>query len=417
MNECENNFVKKVNKFIPSGCLTFSKGRNQFSYNAPAYAVSGRGNRLLCSDGKEYIDMMSSLGPMILGYNDERINSAIREQLDRGILFSLSTELEADVAELIVKHIPCAEKVKIGKNGSDVCMAAVRDAREYTDRKHIAHFGYSGWSTEFATTYRSGGIPADFGMYIHDFEYNNLGSLEDILKKYDCAAIIMEPVSLSRPENGFLEGVRELANRYGAVLIFDEIVCGGRWALGGAQEYYNVIPDMATFGKAIGGGMPISVVCGKKEIMDSFSKIAYSATFFGECLSLAATKATINILSEEDFSRIWKMGNRFKYEINKMAKSLGLYIELKGEAPRMSLNFSQTYPDQAGMRTLMFQELAKRGILMSNTIYITFAFNDSDIDQILGAANESFKIVADNIDRIDSVLVGPRMGEIYRKNT
>ena len=220
--------------------------------------------------------------PVVLGYRDPDVDDAVRRQLDLGITFSLATELEAEVAEKLVDAVPCAEMVRFGKNGSDATTGAVRVARAATGREIVAVCGYHGWHDWYVgSTTRNKGIPKAVQGLTEQFEYNNLGSLQSLFDKHPgrIAAVIMEPMNMIEPEDGFLQSVAALTRKEGAILIFDEIITGFRFARGGAQEYFGVTPDISAFGKALGNGMPIAAVVGRREIMMEMEEIFFSSTF------------------------------------------------------------------------------------------------------------------------------------------
>lgn len=404
---------------MPRGTQTMSKCPDQFVDGVhPKFASRGKGSKIYDLAGKEYIDYMAGLGPIILGYGVPEVDQAIRDQLEKGIVFSLPTTLEAEVAAQIIDAVPCAEQVRFAKNGNDVCLAAVRIARSATGREHIAKCGYHGWSDWTAITMRPDGVPKDLANIVHEFEYNNLASLELILEQHPCAAVIMEPQALTPPDPGFLQGVRDLATKYGSVLIFDEVVTGFRWDFGGAQKLFGVIPDLATFGKAMANGMPLSAIAGKRELMQELNTAFFSMTAGGECLSLAASKATLNILAEKDYQgHIWQLGSELEYGINQLIKIYDLDAKFAGSGPRHNLSFGSTNSDPGGMKDLFYQEMVKRGVFFGNVVYVTFAHNNDDIERTLWAADHAFKAVSDNRDNVDKVLEGKRSVAIFRKST
>jgi len=383
----------------------------------PKFVHSGKGARLYGLNGNEYLDFMCGLGPIILGYNHEPTNEAVRDQLSRGIIFSWPTLLESDAAELMREVIPCAEQIRFAKNGTDVDLAAVRIARAATGKEHIAKCGYHGWGDWHAVTMRPYGVPSVLKDFVHEFQYNDLKSLEELLLRGTFAGVILEPQALTPPDPGFLEGVRALCDKYSAVLIFDEVVTGFRWDLGGAQRLFNVTPDLACFGKAMANGLPISAICGKRALMQELNHAFFSMTFGGECLSLAATVATIRELKTKDYGHIWSLGNRLDVGIKAAAARHGLDANFAGSAPRHNLTFRETHKDPGGMKDLFFQEMVKQGILFPNVVYINFAHTEQDIDRTVEAADAAFKIVAENQDRVDEVLMGKRSVSIFRKNT
>jgi len=408
-------------RLMPRGTQTMSKCPDQFVDGIyPKFVKSGKGAYLYGLDGKKYLDYMCALGPIILGYNHKSTNKAIEKQLKDGIVFSWPTLLEQELAQLISDVVPCAEQVRFGKNGTDVNLASVRIARSYTGKEKILKpkGGYHGWGDWHAITMRPYGVPKCMKDIIDEFEFNNLDSLEELLKKDDVAAVILEPQALTAPAPGFLQGVRDLCDKYKAVLIFDEVVSGFRWSLGGGQEYFGVTPDLCCLGKAIANGMPLAAIAGKKEFMKELDHVFYSMTFGGECLSLVSAIETIKELKTKDYNHIWKLGGMLNAGIKAAAKKYNIDAILAGDAPRQNLSFnSETYPDADGVKALFYQEMVKQGILFPNVIYISFAHTEKDIEKTIRAANKAFKFISKNLDNIDGVLEGKRSVNIFRKNT
>ncbi|MAG25479.1 aspartate aminotransferase family protein [Candidatus Pacearchaeota archaeon] len=418
MKIIQEKLWSKAVELMPRGTQTMSKCPDQFVDGVyPKFVRKAKGAYLWDIDGNKYLDFMCGLGPIILGYNHKRTNDAVINQIKDGIIFSLPTLLEQKLAQLIVDTIPCAEQVRFAKNGTDADLAAVRIARSYTNKEKIVKCGYHGWGDWHGITLRPYGIPSSLKEIIDEFEYNNLDSLEKLLNKGDVAGVIMEAQALTAPEPGFLEGVRELCTKYKALLIFDEVVTGYRWSLGGAQEYYGVIPDLCCIGKSMANGMPISAIAGKKKYMQELNYIFFSMTFGGECLSLAASIETIEELKEKDFGHIWKLGDMFDKGIKENAKKYGLNINFAGSAPRHNLTFDESYEDPNGMKALFYQEMVKQGILFSNVLYIQFSHTETDIQDTINSSDKAFKFVKDNINNIESVLEGKKSIDIFRKNT
>lgn len=406
-------------ELMPRGTQTMSKCPDQYVDGVhPKFIERGEGCRLFDRQGRSYIDFTCALGPVILGYCHDNVDGAIREQLARGINFSLPSTLEVELAELINRVVPCAQRVRFAKNGTDVTLAAVRIARSATGREHIAKCGYHGWGDWHAITMRPRGVPSSLADIIHEFTFNDLNSLEDVLASNSCAAVILEPQALTLPAPGFLQGVKELAHRHGSVLIFDEVVTGFRWALGGAQEHFGVTPDLACLGKAMGNGMPISAVVGSSSLMSELDHAFFSMTAGGECLSIAAAIATIQTLLEKDYKHIWRLGDELSCGLRDIAVELDVSIDFAGSAPRHNLTFDSTrHKDAAGMKDLFYQEMVRRGILFGNVVYVTFAHTPDDIEHTLEAARESMSVVKEHQDDIDNVLLGKRSVSIFRKNT
>tara|TARA_R110001606_G_scaffold375439_2_gene533732 strand:+ start:4430 stop:5698 length:1269 start_codon:yes stop_codon:yes gene_type:complete len=405
-------------KLMPRGTQTLSKCPDQFVDGVyPKFAKKSKGAYVKGLDGKWYLDFMCGLGPIILGYNHKRTNKAIKKELKNGIIHSLPTLLEQELAELICEVIPCAEQVRFAKNGTDADLAAVRIARSYTKREHIVVCGYHGWGDWHGALIRDYGIPKSMKKIVSSFEYNNLKSLEKELKKRPVAAVVIEPQALTSPKPGFLEGVKTLCTKYGALLVFDEVVSGFRWDIGGAQKYFGVTPDLCCLGKAMANGMPISAIAGKEKYMRELNHAFFSMTFGGECLSLSAAIETIKELKTKDYSYIWELGNMLDKGIKEAAKKYNIKINLAGSALRHNLSFPTTYKDPQGMKAIFYQEMVKQGIFFPNVIYISFAHTKKDIQKTIKAADKAFKFLKANLDNLDSVLEGKKSIDIFRKNT
>ncbi|MCS6802855.1 MAG: aminotransferase class III-fold pyridoxal phosphate-dependent enzyme [Chloroflexota bacterium] len=410
---------------IPTLAQTFSKAPSQFVQGvAPVYLERGAGSHVWDVDGNEYIDYPMALGPVILGHNEPAVTAAAIAQLERGIAFSLPHPLELELSELLCELIPCAEMVRFGKNGSDVTSGAVRAARAYTGRDLIACCGYHGWQDWFiGTTTRSRGVPRAVRELTKPFAYNDLDSLERIFAAYpgEVAAVIMEPVGVVEPAPGFLEAVRDLAHRHGALLIFDEVVTGFRLDLGGAQARYGVTPDLACFGKAMGNGFPIAAVVGRADVMAIFDEIFFSFTFGGDALSLAAAVATIRVLQREPvIPHLWKQGARLKEGYNQIAAELGLtrYTECVGLPPRTVITFRDDHgAESLVFKTLFQQECLKRGILFSGSQNLCYRHSDDDIAVTLAVYRTALEILADAIAAGDvlSRLEGPVVEPVFRR--
>ncbi|MEW6664746.1 MAG: aminotransferase class III-fold pyridoxal phosphate-dependent enzyme [Thermodesulfobacteriota bacterium] len=401
--------LARTSQFIPLGSQTFSKSHIQFPQQAPHFIVRGKGSHVWDVDGNEYVDFINGLLPVILGYCDRDVDQAISEQLRRGVSFSLASPLECELAELLTEIIPCAEMVRFGKNGSDATAGAVRVARAYTGRDRIAVCGYHGWQDWYiGSTARNRGVPNAVRQLTHPFKYNDLTSLGSLFDQYpgQFAAVIMEPMNTDDPLPGFLEGVRDLAHRHGAVLIFDEIITGFRYALGGAQELFEVVPDLAAFGKSMANGFPISVVAGKREFMREMEDVFFSFTFGGEALSIAASIATIKKIREKDvIRRLWETGEKIISRLNEMIVEHHLrgIFEVKGKPP-WSLLLIQDHPPVTlwEIKSLFMQEMLLRGILMSASHNISFAHSDDDLRRLFEAYGEVLDIVSRAVQR-DSV--------------
>lgn len=382
-----NELYDRALKSIPLASQTFSKSALNFPRKAsPLFLERGQGAYVWDYDGNKYIDYVLSLMPMILGYCDPDVDDAIKNQLKNGIIFSLPSDLEIQLAEKLIELIPCAEMVRFGKNGSDATSAAIRLARAHTGRDRIAMCGYHGWHDWYiGTTVRNLGVPKTVQDLSSKFIFNDLDSLESLLKTNPTsfAAVILEPTGACEPEDGFLEGVRELCDQYGVVLVFDEIVSGFRVDMGGAQRKYGVTPDLASFGKAMANGMPISAIVGKSEIMKLMDDIFFSGTFGGETLSLAASLATITKLEKINAPEvIQRTGRTIRDAVQSIITDLELddIVSLVGVDwwPRIEVR-AYGKNSQIEISTLLRQELIEHGIFIGGGFNLSIAHDDERI--------------------------------------
>jgi glutamate-1-semialdehyde 2,1-aminomutase len=395
--EKSESFLQRAEKVIPLGSQTFSKSRTQYPYGvSPFFAARGQGARLWDIDGNEYIDFVSSLASVTLGYQDPDVTEAVRNQLDSsGVIFSLPHPLETEVAELICEMVPCAEMVRFGKNGSDATAGAVRVARAYTGRDRVAVCGYHGWQDWYiGSTARNRGVPGPVRELTHAFSYNDLESLRRVLESHvgQFAAVILEPMNIAFPIPGFLEGIKELAHEHGALLVFDETITGFRYANGGAQQYFGVTPDLATFGKGLANGFPVSAIAGRREVMKLMEEIFFSFTFGGEALSLAAAKATLTKLKTVPVAdALAARGTQLLEGASEIIANSGLeeVFGVSGHPSWSFLNIREAHGHSPfEIKTFLMQELHQRGFLSVGTHNISYAHTDEDIRSLIGAYAE-----------------------------
>ena len=390
------DYLARAERTIPLGSQTFSKSRTQFPYGVSPYFVTRAvGSRIWDVDGNEYIDFINSLAAVTLGYQDPDVTQAVREQLEQGVIFSLPHTIEAEVAELICEMVPCAQMVRFGKNGSDATTGAVRLARAYTGRDRVAVCGYHGWQDWYiGSTARHRGVPQATRDLTHAFPYNDLGALGALLDAHpgQFAAVILEPMNVVDPLPGFLQGVRDLAHRHDALLIFDETITGFRYANGGAQELFGVTPDLATFGKGLANGYPLSAVAGRREIMKLMEEIFFSFTFGGEALSLAAARATLRKLQSQDVvGTIRTRGERLLHGVRERIARFELTQVLSASGqPAWSFVVVKDTPaaSQWQTKTLFMQEMFQRGLLCFGSHNMSFAHSEADVDTLLRAYDE-----------------------------
>jgi glutamate-1-semialdehyde 2,1-aminomutase len=398
--------LERALRTIPLGSQTFSKSKSQYPYGASPYFISrGQGCHVWDVDGNEYIDFINSLAAITLGHNDTDVTSAVKAQLEDGVLFSLPHQIEMQVAEKICEMVPCAERVRFGKNGSDATSGAIRLARAYTGRDHVIVCGYHGWQDWYiGSTARDLGVPQATKDLTHTFVYNDLESLEAIFKAWpdQIAAVIMEPMNVVEPHPGFLQGVKELAHKNDSLLVFDETITGFRFSNGGAQELFGVIPDLATFGKGIANGYAVSAIAGRKDIMKLMEDIFFSSTFGGETLSLTASLATMNKLQQEPvIATMVKQGEKIitflREAISKYAAS-DIFSVSGHPVWSFLLIKDDAFYTQWQIKTLMMQEMLARGILTLGTHNMSYSHSDSDLEKLFRAYDEVIPLIVKAIN-------------------
>ncbi len=409
---------------IPGQSQTFSKGPTQFVQGvSPIYCERGEGAKIWDVDGNEFTDYIMALGPIILGYCFDEVDQAVIQQIKKGSIFSLPHHLEIDVAEELVNIIPSAEMVRFGKNGSDVTAAAIRISRAYTGKDKIAICGYHGWQDWYiGTTSRNLGVPDATKDLSLTFKYNDISSLEKLFNDNpgQIACVIIEPIGIEEPDNSFLETVKELAHKNNALLIFDELKTGFRFALAGVQEYTGVIPDISTFGKAIANGYPLSAIVGKRDIMEYVDKTFFSFTFGGETLSLIACLKTIEIVQRLGvIKHNWEIGAYFKEKYNNLIHKHKLenYLWNKG----YDIHFVTEFKSGDGftdleLKSLVHQEMISRGNLTIGSYEFCFSHTKKMIDQTLNDIDEILKIVTQAIKEknVKKYLKGKTVKPIFR---
>ena len=392
---------------IPLGSQTFSKSKTQYPVGiSPLYASKSKGAYLWDIDDNKYIDLVNSLAAVTLGYGDKGLQKSILKQLKLGVSLSLPTKIESEVAELVIDLVPSAEMVRFSKNGSDATSAAIRLARAFTGRDQIVACGYHGWHDWYiGTTSRNKGIPAPVSALTHNFQFNNIESLKNALTLSEgkVAAVIIEPMNDTYPQPGFLEEVQTLAKKAGAVLIFDEVITGFRFSKGGAQELFNVTPDLSTFGKGIANGFPLSAVVGRREIMKEMENVFISGTFGGELLSLTAAKYVLQKHQKNEICEdLINKGTLLSDLTNELIDSFGLsnVVSLSGHPTWKFLKWNKSYEYSAAeIKTFFMQEIFQEGVLVLNSHNITQAHDKKIIMKIVAAYSKVFGRIAKAISK------------------
>ena len=418
-----NEYYKVALDLIPCTTQTLAKGPQQNVKGiAPKYLERGKGSHVWDVDGNEYIDYQMGIGPISLGYAYDKVDNAIKEQLKDGITFSLMHPLEVEVAELIHKVVPNAESIRYSKTGADVTSAAVRLARAFTKRDKVLCCGYHGWHDWYiAVTDRNKGIPQAIQDMTYTISYNDIQSVIDSVDE-ETACVILEPYIFEEPKDNFLQKLRDICTKNGTLLIFDEMWSGFRIALGGAQEYFGVNADLACFSKAVANGMPISILTGRKDVMSLLEQeVFFFTTFGGEALSLAAVKATINEMIEKNVSaQLAKQGNKLKVGYNKIASDFGMnYTKCSGFDCRTIVTFDASAGNPLEMKSLVQQEMIKRGILWGGFHNMSFSHSDADIEYTLKAYTEVLPILKKAVEEnnVKGYLRGEPVGPVFRKTS
>ena len=409
---------------LPGITQTYSKAPDQQVEGVyPVFLERGEGCRVWDVDGNEYIDYPCALGPMVLGYGDPEVDAAARERVTEGPVFSLGHSLEVEVAEALVEMVPCAEMVRFLKTGSEAMTASVRLARAATGREHVAMCGYHGWHDWcIGHTARNAGVPQAVRELTHQWTYNDLDSLRTVLTAYrgQVAAVVMEPVGVEAPERGFLEGVRALADEHGALLVFDEIITGFRLALGGAQEYFDVVPDLAAFGKAMANGYPLAAVAGRADVMELIASTVFiSSTFGGDTVSLGASLATMQRIRRGGvIDHLWRQGARLMEGFNALASEHEVPARMIGLAPRRVIAFEAAGGADANtLKGLVWQECLDRGVLLGNANFVSLAHDDAAVQATIDAFDGALKVAGEAVRHGDVAarLRGRPPAEVFRR--
>jgi glutamate-1-semialdehyde aminotransferase len=396
---------KEACGLVPGGVLGARKPSDFIEGEYPIFLETGKGCRLTDVDGNVFIDFLCGYGPIILGYREEEVDDAVCKQIkDKGFCFTLTQRYQNTLAKKLTELVPCSELSIFLKTGSDATTASIRIARAHTGKLKVMRCGYHGWHDWCVEM--KGGIPKKFYEDVFEFQYNRLDQLEELMAAHgkETAAIIMTPFGhpnheeMQEPKPGFLEGVRDLADQYGAVLVFDEIRTAFRLRMGGAQELYSVTPDLTVLGKAIANGYPISVVTGKRDIMSGTgSKLFISSTFFPNSEGFVAALKTIEILQRDKvLENIWEKGERFIGKIRALVDKYDVGARLTGVAPMFYITFdkdeSGAYKDK---RKAFYAQLIRKGFFFTpyHHAYLSFRHTEEDLKLTLKAIEESLAYV------------------------
>jgi len=362
----------------------------------PCYLVRGQGCRVWDLDGNEYIDFRCALGPVTLGYRFPAVDEAVRQRLEEGIIFSYPHPLEVEVAKRLVEAIPCAERVRFLRTGGEAMAATFRLARAFTGRDLILTCGYHGWLNVMSRP----GVPEAVRSVYRALPWGDATPFAQAFREApgEIAAVSVA-CSYAEIEKGhtFLADLRELTERYGALLIFDEIVTGFRLRRGGAQEYFGVIPDLAVFSKGISNGVPLSCYVGRAEVMDLVERVVISSTFGGDTLGLAAARAVLDLYAKEDvIGTLWARGQQLHEGFNAHCQRLGIAARFKGLPPLGQPIFE--HPDPARREELFLRfnaEMLKRGVIIYSVCYPNYSHKEEDVAEAVDAIGEALEAMKD----------------------
>lgn len=430
---------KKLQKIaevlIPSGAHTYSKATDQFPQLSPGFIARGQGAYFWDVDGNKFLDWGMALRTSTLGYSYQPVINVVKNQLNDGANFTLPSKLEVELAKIYTNLIPCAEMVKFNKNGSATTTFAVKLARAYTGRDMVAmvegsYNGSSDWG--MASTQMTAGIPKAVRGLTITFKYNDIESVKTLFKKYSkkIACVILEPATEIGPENNFLTKLKNVCHKNGAVLIFDEIISGFRWHVKGAQHYYGVTPDLATFGKATANGYSIAALCGKKKIMKLGNikgkqkrVFLMSSTHGAENHALVAAAKTIEELKKHKVSvHINKIGLALKKKLNAVTKKNNLsdVIEVYGVfGGRLSTKFSKFGQYNAlTIKTYLMQEMIAQGVLYPGYFSPSWAHKTRELNITVKAWDQACQKLRQALDdkNLEKKLVGNPVKPVFRKN-
>lgn len=384
-----NNWHDRLNQIMPWGSSTCSKAP-QFLPEEPEVILSGQGCRVLDQSGKEYIDYRNGLGPISLGYCYPAVDAAIAAQLQQGIIFGHPSPLECEVAEMLVRLIPCAEQARFLKTGGEALAACIRLARSFTGKDHIIQIGYNGWLNSLASganilpaaraDHYPPGVPAALSDLHHVCAWNDQVGLTELFSRFSGQiAAVMVAADYADLDQGqsFYPFLRQITKENDCLLIFDEVVTGFRLAIAGVQEYFDVLPDLAVFGKAMANGMPLAAYVGRREIMD---KALVSSTFGGESLSLAAAKAVIGEYQAKDVvGHLWRQGEKLWTSLAGLFTKYDLPFTIKGFYPCPL--FTET--GQGQLLDFFLRRAFANGVSLYRVPYVNFSHQDQDIKETL----------------------------------
>jgi len=427
MSGTGQTLYRRARKVMPGGTQLLSKRPEMFLPEQwPTYFKSAKGAEVVDLDGRTYLDMSyCGIGATILGFADPDVDAAVKTAIDMGSMSTLNCAEDIELAELLVDGHPWADMVRFGRAGVEAMAIAIRIARAAPGRDMVAFCGYQGWHDWYlsanlgTTTALDGhllpgldtkGVPRGLAGLMHPFHFNRLDEIEAIVAEHGerLAAIVMEPVRSSEPTPEFIEGIRALADRCGAVLIFDEVTSGFRINSGGAHLAYGVDPDIAVFAKAIANGFPMSSIIGRASVMDAAQETFVSSTAWTERVGPVAALATLRKHREQNVARhLMRIGTRVQKGWAEASQAAGLPLHVSGISPLGHFAFELAEAQE--VRTLFTQMMLDRGIFATGSFYAMWAHTDAHVDRYLEAVNQVFRDLRAAVDQkaVRQLLRGP----------
>jgi len=416
---------KRAKEIIPGGTQLLSKRPEMFLPDLwPSYYQKAKGCYVWDLDGNKYLDFSyMGIGACILGYADDDVNKAVKEAIDNSSMNTLNCPEEVELAELLLEIHPWASMVRYARTGGESMAVAVRIARAYSGKDKVAFCGYHGWADWYLSAnladdknldghllagLEPNGVPRGLLGTMLPFHYNKIEELEKIVAgNNDIGVIVMEPMKFQQGQDDFVKKVRLIADKIGAVLIFDEITVGFRFNIGGSHLKLGINPDVAVFAKGISNGFPMGAIIGKKEIMQSAQTSFISSTYWTERIGPTSAIATITKMQKENVPEyLEKTGLAIKKELSEIAEKHNIVLHIEGFPAMLHIAFD--YSNSQAIRTLYTQEMLKRGVLASGGIYVSLAFKEEHIKEFLKAVDEVFLILNKAIqeDKVEDLLEG-----------
>tara|TARA_Y100000748_G_scaffold260672_1_gene228503 strand:+ start:175 stop:1482 length:1308 start_codon:yes stop_codon:yes gene_type:complete len=434
MKKTGQKLYKKAKKIIPGGSMLFSKQPERFLPDFwPSYFSKAKGCKVWDLDGNEFIDMsIMGIGTNTLGYGNKKVDEAVKSVVDSGNMSTFNCPEEVELAERLISLHPWSEMVRFARSGGEANAIAIRIARTASGRDHVAVCGYHGWHDWYISANLADnnnlnshvmhgldprGVPKNLKNTVHPFNYNDLEELKLIIEKYDVGIIKMEVSRSEEPDPEFLESVRELSTKNNIILIFDECTSGFRETFGGLHKKFNVNPDMAMFGKAMGNGYAVTAVLGKKDIMNATTKTFISSTFWTERIGSVAALKTLEVMeNERSWEKITKIGHEIKKRWRSLSEKYDLSLQING-LPALA-TFTINSPNWLKYKTYITQEMLKKGFIAANSVYVCTEHSEEKVKGYFNKLEPIFDTISncEAGNSIDELLDGSVCHAGFKRN-